>query len=78
MLIFLSTSTVIIEVIGWYFKFLQIGIKKMSWFEILVLVFIVWGGSSFALSLSQLKKDVEHIKSILIREEIARENLQSN
>ncbi len=50
----------------------------MSWFEIIVLIFIIWGGSSFALSLSQLKKDVEHIKSILMREEIAKEKLQSN
>ena len=50
----------------------------MNWFEAVVLIFIFWGGSSFSLSLSQLKKDVEGIKEILIREEIARERGQSN
>ena len=50
----------------------------MSWFEAIVLIFIIWGGSSFALTLSQLKKDVEHIKAMLIREEIARERMQLN
>jgi len=44
----------------------------MNWFEVIVLIFIIWGGSSFALSLSQLKRDVEHIKTILLREEAAR------
>lgn len=44
----------------------------MNWFEAIVLIFIIWGGSSFALSLAQLKKDVEHIKAILLREEAER------
>lgn len=44
----------------------------MNWFEIIVLIFIIWGGSSFALSLAQLKRDVEHIKAILLREESSR------
>ena len=44
----------------------------MNWFEAIVLIFIVWGGSSFALSLAQLKRDVEHIKNILLREEAER------
>jgi hypothetical protein len=48
----------------------------MSWFEVVVLIFIVWGGSSFALSLRQLKTDVEWIKNALVREEVARERKQ--
>ncbi len=48
----------------------------MSWFEVVVLIFIVWGGSSFALSLRQLKKDVEWTKNALVREELARERKQ--
>lgn len=50
----------------------------MNWFEAVVLIFIIWGGSSFALSLSQLRKDVEHIKAILIRGEIAKERGELN
>ena len=44
----------------------------MNWFEVIVLIFIIWGGSSFALSLSQIKKDVEHIKAMLLRQEAER------
>jgi hypothetical protein len=50
----------------------------MNWFEAIVLIFIIWGGSSFALTLSQLKKDVMQIKAMLIREEMAREKMQLN
>ena len=44
----------------------------MNWFEAVVLIFIIWGGSSFALSLSKIEKDIEHIKSILLRDEANR------
>jgi hypothetical protein len=44
----------------------------VNWFEAVVLIFIIWGGSSFALSLSQIKRDVEHIKAMLLRQEAER------
>ena len=44
----------------------------MSWFEIIITVVIVWGGSSIANSLRQMAKDVEHIKEILVRKEMQR------
>lgn len=41
----------------------------MSWFEIIMLVVVIWGGASIANMVRQMARDVEHIKEILVREE---------
>jgi hypothetical protein len=41
----------------------------MNWIEVIMLIVVIWGGSSIANSLHQIARDVEHIKEILVRKE---------
>jgi hypothetical protein len=44
----------------------------MVWIDVIMLVVVVWGGSSVANSLHQIARDVEGIKAMLSRAEIER------
>ncbi len=44
----------------------------MVWIDVIMLVVVVWGGSSIANSLHQIARDVDAIKAMLVRAEIER------
>jgi hypothetical protein len=43
----------------------------MIWITLLILIAVVWIGTSIANSLHQISRDVEHIKGIVVRQEAA-------
>ncbi len=41
----------------------------MVWIDLIMLLVVIWVGSSVANTLHQIARDIEHIKEILVRKE---------